>query len=109
MCLVRQFSCGRSESTTSSWRGPYQHEARQTVCQDGPYHYLRHPGYLGGLLFGLSSPLVLGSLWAVIPAALAAALLVVRAALEDRTLQAELPGYSAYTQEVKYRLLPGVW
>jgi protein-S-isoprenylcysteine O-methyltransferase Ste14 len=86
-----------------------QTERGQTVCQEGPYRYLRHPGYLGGLLFGLSSPLVLGSLLAMIPAALAAVLLVIRTVLEDRTLQAELPGYIAYTREVKYRLLPGVW
>ena len=86
-----------------------QSERGQTVCHEGPYRYLRHPGYLGGILFGLSSPLILGSLWALIPAVLAAALLVIRTTLEDRTLQAELSGYIAYTQEVRYRLLPGVW
>jgi protein-S-isoprenylcysteine O-methyltransferase Ste14 len=86
-----------------------QTERGQTVCKDGPYHYLRHPGYLGGILFGVSSPLMLGSLWALIPAVLAAVLLLIRTALEDRTLQAELTGYTAYTREVRYRLLPGVW
>lgn len=86
-----------------------QTERGQTVCTEGPYRTIRHPGYLGGLLFGLSSPLVLGSLWALVPAALAAVLLVVRTALEDRTLQAELPGYTAYTVEVKHRLVPGIW
>jgi len=34
---------------------------------------------------------------------------VLRTALEDRTLQAELDGYKEYTQQVRYRLLPGVW
>jgi protein-S-isoprenylcysteine O-methyltransferase Ste14 len=86
-----------------------QSERGQTVCKEGPYRFIRHPGYLGGLLFGVSSPLVLGSLWALIPAVLAAALLVARTLLEDRTLQAELDGYTAYTREVKYRLLPGLW
>jgi protein-S-isoprenylcysteine O-methyltransferase Ste14 len=35
--------------------------------------------------------------------------MVIRTALEDRMLQEELAGYKEYTQEVKYRLLPGVW
>lgn len=86
-----------------------QAERGQTVCRDGPYRQVRHPGYVGGILFGVSSPLILGSLWALIPAVLAAALLVIRTLLEDRTLQAELAGYREYTQQVKYRLVPGVW
>ena len=53
--------------------------------------------------------LALGSLWAVIPAGLIAYLLVVRTALEDRTLRDELPGYTDYAQRVPYRLLPGIW
>jgi protein-S-isoprenylcysteine O-methyltransferase Ste14 len=52
---------------------------------------------------------MLGSLWTLIPAALIAALTIVRTALEDRTLIAELPGYAEYTQRTRYRLLPGVW
>jgi protein-S-isoprenylcysteine O-methyltransferase Ste14 len=53
--------------------------------------------------------LVLGSLWALIPGLMAALLLAVRTALEDRTLQSELDGYREYAQRVRYRLLPGVW
>jgi protein-S-isoprenylcysteine O-methyltransferase Ste14 len=34
---------------------------------------------------------------------------VVRTDLEDRTLRVELPGYKAYTQQTRYRLLPRVW
>jgi protein-S-isoprenylcysteine O-methyltransferase Ste14 len=86
-----------------------QEERGQTVCKDGPYRFVRHPGYVGANLQSLGTPLLLGSLWAFIPAILAVVLMVTRTALEDRTLQAELPGYSAYTQEVKYRLLPGIW
>ena len=41
--------------------------------------------------------------------AINAILLILRTALEDRTLQAELPGYAAYAQRVRFRLLPGVW
>jgi protein-S-isoprenylcysteine O-methyltransferase Ste14 len=86
-----------------------QTERGQTVCKDGPYQSVRHPGYVGGLLFGLSSPIVLGSWWGVVPALIAAIMLVVRTSLEDQLLQKELPGYVDYAGEVRYRLLPGVW
>ena len=81
----------------------------QTVCNVGPYHFVRHPGYVGGILFGLAMPLILGSLWALIPQLIAALLLVWRTYQEDRMLQAELPGYLPYTSETPYRLLPAVW
>ena len=81
----------------------------QTVCTDGPYRYVRHPGYIGGILFGLATPLILGSLWALIPQTLAALLLLWRTNREDHTLQRELPGYEQFMQQTRYRLLPGVW
>ncbi len=80
-----------------------------TVATGGPYRYVRHPGYAGGILFALATPLILGALWAFIPAVLTMCLLVVRTALEDRTLQDELDGYAEYAQQTRYRLLPGVW
>ncbi len=75
----------------------------------GPYRYVRHPGYVGMITSMLATPLVLGSLWALIPAGLVAVGYVIRTALEDRTLKAELEGYATYTRKVRYRLLPGVW
>jgi len=81
----------------------------QTVCAEGPYRFVRHPGYLGGLAFGLSAPILLGSLVALIPSALAALLLVGRTVLEDNTLLAELDGYKAYANTVRFRLLPYIW
>lgn len=86
-----------------------QTDRGQVVCSDGPYRFVRHPGYVGGILFTATMGLVLGSWWACIPQLLACLLIVWRTALEDRTLQAELPGYLAYTERTKYRLLPGVW
>ena len=86
-----------------------QADRGQTVCRDGSYRYLRHPGYVGGLLYMLAGTLVLGSLWALALQLLACVLLVARTALEDRALQQELSGYAAYAQKVKYRLLPKVW
>ena len=70
---------------------------------------MRHPGYVGSILFEIATPLVLGSVWALIPGMLAALLTVVRTALEDKTLHEELPSYAEYAQQTRYRLLPGVW
>ena len=86
-----------------------QTDRGQTVCKEGPYHYVRHPGYVGGFLFTITVGLMLGSWWASIPQVIAALMLIWRTAREDKTLQAELPGYPEFTKETKYRLLPGVW
>lgn len=86
-----------------------QMDRGHTVATDGPYRYVRHPGYAGFAVSFFGTSLALGSLWAFIPAGLTACLLVVRTALEDRTLQDELPGYKDYAQRVRYRLLPGIW
>ena len=86
-----------------------QTDRAHTVVSTGPYGFVRHPGYVATLLFYLATPFLFGSVWSLIPALLAAVVLVVRTALEDKTLQAELPGYSAYTERVRFRLLPGIW
>ena len=86
-----------------------QHDRGHKVVRDGPYRIVRHPGYAGGLYTWLTAPLMLGTLWAYIPALLTVCALVVRTALEDRTLIQELPGYAEYTARTRYRLLPGIW
>ncbi len=80
-----------------------------TVATSGPYRYVRHPGYVGIIAFDLAMPLILGSLWSLIPAALTVCLAIVRTALEDRVLQDKLGGYKDYAGQVRYRLLPGMW
>jgi len=86
-----------------------QTDRAQEVVQDGPYRIVRHPGYVGGILMAISTSLVLGSLWALIPAGIVVILLIIRTYLEDITLQKELPGYADYTKKVRYRLVPGLW
>jgi len=86
-----------------------QTERGHTVATGGPYRIVRHPAYLGSVLMSLATPVLLGSLRALVPAVPAALLLLLRTALEDRTLQAELPGYPDYAARVRHRLLPGVW
>jgi protein-S-isoprenylcysteine O-methyltransferase Ste14 len=86
-----------------------QAERGQTVVTTGPYRFVRHPGYLGGMLFNFFIPLALGSLWACLPMALLLTLTAVRTRLEDRTLIAKLPGYRDYADRTRRRLLPLVW
>jgi protein-S-isoprenylcysteine O-methyltransferase Ste14 len=86
-----------------------QRERGHSAVSSGPYRYIRHPGYAGGILAAIAMPLVLDSLWALVPAALLSGLLIVRTALEDKTLHEELSGYGDYAERVRYRLLPGVW
>jgi protein-S-isoprenylcysteine O-methyltransferase Ste14 len=84
-------------------------EGGHAVATAGPYQFVRHPGYAGAILFQLATPLILGSLWALVPAVLAAVAAVVRTVLEDRTLQEKLDGYREYTRQVPYRLVLGIW
>jgi protein-S-isoprenylcysteine O-methyltransferase Ste14 len=86
-----------------------QEERGQTVISTGPYHYVRHPLYAGGLFMFLGAPLLLGSWYGLLLTLLFLPALLVRAVLEERTLLHELPGYAAYMAQVKYRLIPHVW
>ncbi len=86
-----------------------QRDRGHTVVDRGPYRAVRHPGYVGWIATALAAPILLGSAWALAPAALGCALMVARTAMEDRTLHRELPGYRDYAARVRYRLVPGIW
>jgi protein-S-isoprenylcysteine O-methyltransferase Ste14 len=86
-----------------------QTERGHTVVTGGPYRYLRHPAYAGGLLTILSIPVLLASSLAFLFGVLDAFLMILRTSLEDRTLHAELHGYPAYAGQVRHRLVPGLW
>ncbi|UCH09586.1 MAG: isoprenylcysteine carboxylmethyltransferase family protein [Fidelibacterota bacterium] len=86
-----------------------QEERGHSVATGGPYRFVRHPGYVGSILFELAVPIMLASWWALALGGLNALLFILRTALEDRTLQAELEGYPEYTRQTRYRLLPGIW
>jgi protein-S-isoprenylcysteine O-methyltransferase Ste14 len=79
------------------------------VISSGPYRYVRHPGYAAVILTFMGTGLAVGSWAGLLVGALGSILFVVRTALEDRTLQAELPGYTEFARQTRYRLLPGVW
>jgi protein-S-isoprenylcysteine O-methyltransferase Ste14 len=86
-----------------------QTERGHVVCDSGPYRIVRHPGYAGNILPLPGIVLALGSVWTVIPAVVALVIAILRTALEDRTLQEELPGYREYAHRVRYRLFPGIY
>jgi protein-S-isoprenylcysteine O-methyltransferase Ste14 len=65
--------------------------------------------YAGMILFDLCLPLLLGSWWGLAVSGVMITLVVVRTALEDRTLRSELPGYPDYARRVRFRLVPGIW
>jgi protein-S-isoprenylcysteine O-methyltransferase Ste14 len=86
-----------------------QAERGHKVVDTEPYAIVRHPIYLAAFFLFVGSALALGSIWALVPATLGYLVLIVRTALEDRTLQEELDGYREYAGRVRYRLIPGVW
>jgi protein-S-isoprenylcysteine O-methyltransferase Ste14 len=86
-----------------------QPERGHYLVSHGPYRFVRHPGYLTMLLIVPSTAFALGSTLALLPAAVYGALILSRAAREDRFLLMNLPGYADYVRGVPYHLIPGVW
>lgn len=86
-----------------------QEDVGHRVVSDGPYRYVRHPGYAGFLLYFPSIPLLLGSPWGLAVSALVCVWLLPRTVAEDRFLLRHLVGYREYAARVRWRWLPGVW
>jgi protein-S-isoprenylcysteine O-methyltransferase Ste14 len=86
-----------------------QADRGQYVVTNGPYRFVRHPGYVGIIILVPASALLLGSIYALIPAAVDIVLFIIRTYLEDLTLQKELPGYTDYVRKVRFRLMPYIW
>ena len=84
-------------------------EQGQTVVDTGLYGIVRHPMYAATILLFLMIPLVLGSWYALIVFAFYPAIILVRLKDEEELLTKELPGYEAYKQKVKSRLIPYIW
>ena len=84
-------------------------EKGHTVSASGPYYFIRHPGYLGAILFDLATPLMLNSMWALISAIITTCIIVLRTSTEDKALGNGLNGHKEYVESVRYQLLPWVW
>jgi protein-S-isoprenylcysteine O-methyltransferase Ste14 len=103
------FSWARRTNNFFSTVVRIQSDRGHSVCKEGPYQYVRHPGYFGTLLYTAVTPFLLGSLWALIPNIFIIILIFIRTGLEDKTLAEELAGYKDFQKQVKYRLLPFFW
>jgi protein-S-isoprenylcysteine O-methyltransferase Ste14 len=86
-----------------------QSERGHRVVSDGPYRWVRHPGYTAAIVITLTSGIALGSWLAAAIGALGVPLLFWRLVFEDRMLHEKLPGYRDYAARVPYRLIPYVW
>ena len=84
-------------------------EQGQTVVSTGPYAIMRHPMYAGVLVMAVGVPLALGSWWGLVPVVLLALAIIWRLLDEEKFLAGNLPGYSEYQEQVRYRLVPLVW
>ena len=83
--------------------------ADQKVISTGPYAWVRHPMYVGGLIFIFGIPLALGSWWGLLTVILFVPILVWRILDEEKFLIKNLSGYAEYQTTVKYRLVPFIW
>ena len=86
-----------------------QKDREHKVISSGPYKLIRHPGYLGGIVWAIGVPMILGSIYGFIPSLVGIIIFIIRTGLEDKTLLSELEGYAEYYKKVKCRLIPGIW
>jgi protein-S-isoprenylcysteine O-methyltransferase Ste14 len=86
-----------------------QSDRDHQVVATGPYAYVRHPGYIFGIVLTFGIALALGSLWALLPAVLVIVVLLIRTILEDATLHRELSGYAEFASRTRYKWIPGIW
>lgn len=86
-----------------------QNDRNHQVVTNGPYKYIRHPGYAAAIVWNLTVPAIIGSVYAYIPTLIGICFLIIRTYLEDKTLQVELKNYDLYAKNVRYKLFPGIW
>lgn len=84
-------------------------EQGQQVASTGPYAFVRHPMYAGAFVLLIGTPLALGSWWGLLVVPVFLPVLAFRIVNEEEVLARDLPGYTAYQQQVRYRLIPFVW
>jgi protein-S-isoprenylcysteine O-methyltransferase Ste14 len=86
-----------------------QVEEGQSVAFTGPYRLVRHPMYAGWIVRWFATPLALGSLVALPAFCLIIPIFALRLLNEEKFLKRELPGYSEYCRQTRWRLVPYIW
>jgi len=79
-----------------------------SLVERGPYRVVRHPVYLGGVLFFAGFSLALSPLALVGTAALGL-LWGLKASVEEGFLRARYPEYVRYCERTRFRLFPLVY
>lgn len=103
------FAIAKYQNNFFSSMARIQTDRHHTICYTGLYKFVRHPGYLGMILSWLGFPIVLNSIYSILPVLLSIILISLRTNLEDKLLSQELKGYTAYRQKIKYHLIPFIW
>ena len=83
--------------------------AGQRVIDSGPYALVRHPMYAGALVLVAGIPMALGSVVGLAAFPPFVGVIAWRLLDEERFLVAHLVGYAAYSQRIRWRLIPHVW
>jgi protein-S-isoprenylcysteine O-methyltransferase Ste14 len=86
-----------------------QTDRKHIVCDTGLYKFVRHPAYLGTIIQLVGFPLLIGSLWSILPTSFSIAIFIIRTQMEDKTLKNELSGYIEYTNKTRFKIIPYVW
>ena len=81
----------------------------QKVVSTGLYGVVRHPMYLAASLMFTAMPLVLGSFVSFVVFLVYPFVMAVRIRGEEALLEAELDGYAAYKQKVRFMMIPFIW
>jgi protein-S-isoprenylcysteine O-methyltransferase Ste14 len=85
-----------------------QTEIGHHLIANGPYTFVRHPGYLAMLIAVPASATAIGSWIALLPACGFAAIIMRRTKIEDSFLLCSLPGYGTYANRVRRTLFPSL-
>jgi protein-S-isoprenylcysteine O-methyltransferase Ste14 len=75
--------------------------------ESGPYRFVRHPIYGGGVVLALGISLA-SSPWALVPAAALIPFFLIKSRYEERLLIQADPGYADYLKRVRRRFFPGL-
>jgi protein-S-isoprenylcysteine O-methyltransferase Ste14 len=84
-------------------------DTEQKVISTGLYALVRHPMYIGALVMLFGVPPALGSWWGLCAVIVITVAIGWRLVDEENFLVRNLPGYSQYRNNVKYRLIPFIW
>lgn len=103
------FMIARKQNSFFSSVVRIQNDRNHKVCDTGLYKFVRHPAYLGSVIQLIGFPLIFGSLWSIIPVIISMVLIILRTYLEDKTLKSELTGYTEYSKQIKFKLIPLIW